>query len=132
MFLCKEKVLRIESPLSDRYPCTTAPLESRSFDVTLAAACKPTFRSNSAPPPSSSGLLWFATSAIASCVSGLPHVTSQSSEEEKKNFLAWVEWLPVTSRSHVTDMQTHSLTVKCKIKYNDNMLDMPLHIGVEI
>ena len=32
-----------------------------------------------------------AASAIASCVSGLPHVTSKSSgEEEKENFLARV------------------------------------------
>ena len=106
-------------------------LEQRLSNL-ASLPCKATFRSNSAPPPFSSGLLWFAASAIASYVSGLPHVTSQSREEEKKNFLAWVEWLPVTSRSHITDMQTHSLTVKCKIKYNDNMLDMPLHIGVEI
>ena len=55
---------------------------------------------------------WFsytlvAASAIASCVSGLPHATYKSSdEEEKENFLARVLWLPVTSRSYVT----HSLT----------------------
>ena len=36
---------------------------------------------------------------------------SKSSDEEKEKFLAWVEWLPVTSRTHVT----HSLTDKCKI-----------------
>ena len=30
-------------------------------------------------------------------------------------FLARVEWLPVTSRTHVTSL-THSLTDKCKIR----------------
>ena len=51
-----------------------------------------------------------AASAIASCVSELLHVTSKSSDEEKENFLAQVEWLPVTSRTHVTHSLTHSLT----------------------
>ena len=50
-------------------------------------------------------------SAIASCVSGLPHVSSKSSDEEKEMFLARVEWLPVTSRSHGQMSQTD----KCKI-----------------
>ena len=51
-----------------------------------------------------------SASTIASCVSGLPHVTSKFGDEEKENFLALVEWLPVTSRSH-----THTRTHKCKI-----------------
>ena len=46
---------------------------------------------------------------IASCVSGLSHVTSKSSDAEKVNFLAWIEWLPVTFLSH------HGQTDKCKI-----------------
>ena len=51
-----------------------------------------------------------SASNIASCVSGLHHVMSKFSDEEKENFLALVEWLPVTSRSH-----THTHTHKCKI-----------------
>ena len=39
----------------------------------------------------------------------LPAV-SKSSDEEKEMFLARVEWLPVTSRSHVTDVMD-----KCNI-----------------
>ena len=45
-------------------------------------------------------------SAITCCVSRLPRVSSKSSDEEKEIFLARVESLPVTSRSHVTDGQT--------------------------
>ena len=73
-----------------------------------AAARKPIFRSNSVPPPFFKCLTLVCASAIASCVNGLPLVTSKSSDEEKENFLAWVEWLPVTS-------QTHGQTDKCKI-----------------
>ena len=79
-----------------------------------AAARKPTFpRSNSAPLPVSLGAAQtlVAASAIASCISELPHATSKSSYEEKQKFLARVEWLPVTSRSYVT----HSQTDNCKI-----------------
>ena len=79
-----------------------------------AAALKPTFlRSNSAPPHVSleAAQTLVAASAIASCVSGLPHVKSKSSDEEKQKFLARVEWLPVTSRSYVT----HSQSDNCKI-----------------
>ena len=37
-------------------------------------------------------------------------MTSKSSDEEKENqFLAWVEWLLVTSQTHVID--------NCKIRY---------------
>ena len=78
-----------------------------------AAALKPTFpRSNSAPPHVSleAAQTLVAASAIASCVSGLPHVTSKSSDEEKQKFLARVEWLPVTSRSYVTHSLTHRWT----------------------
>ena len=53
----------------------------------------------------------YTASAIASCVSALPSVSSKSSDEEKEMFLAQVERLPVTSRSHVMDRQTD----KCKI-----------------
>ena len=58
-------------------------------------------------------------SAIANCVSGLPHVSSKSSDKEKEVFLARVEWLPVTSRSH-------GRTDKCKISimiYIDRQTD---------
>ena len=78
-------------------------------DSQISLALKPTFpRSNSAPPHVSleAAQTLVAASAIASCVSGLPHVTSKSSDEEKQKFLARVKWLPVTSRSYVT----HSLT----------------------
>ena len=55
-----------------------------------AAACKPTFQFNSAHRPFQAAAL-VAANAIASCVSGLPHITSKSSdEEEKENFLARV------------------------------------------
>ena len=83
-----------------------------------AAARKPTFpRSNSAPQPVSleAAQTLVAASAIASCISGLPHATSKSSYEEKQKFLARVEWLPVTSRSYVTHSLTHSQTDNCKI-----------------
>ena len=94
----------MESPPSEKHPWTTATLKSHSFAI---AARKPTFLSNSVQPPISSGTLV----ANASCVSGLPHVMSKSSdEEEKENFLAQVEWLPVTSRSYATQSLTHSLT----------------------
>jgi hypothetical protein len=44
--------------------------------------------------------------AIARLVTGLPVITSQvSSDTEKQNFLAWIEWLSVTSCS---DTRTHS------------------------
>ena len=66
----------------------------------MAAARKPTFRSNSAPLPFSSSLLQFVASAIGSCVRGLPGGTSKSSDAEKGKCLTRVEWLPVTSRSH--------------------------------
>ena len=87
-----------------------------------AAARKPTFpRSNSAPLPVSLGAAQtlVAASAIASCISGLPHATSKSSYEE---FLARVEWLPVTSRSYVT----HSQTDNCKISIMTTQLCMQL------
>ena len=46
-----------------------------------------------------------------SCVSGLPLVSSKSSDEEREVFLARVEWLPVTFRSHtVTDGQMYNDT----------------------
>ena len=48
-----------------------------------------------------------AACTIASCVSGLPYVTSKSSDEEKQKFLTRVEWLPMTSRSYVTHALTH-------------------------
>ena len=41
-----------------------------------------------------------------SCVSGLPLVSSKSSDEEREVFLARVEWLPVT----VTDGQMYNDT----------------------
>ena len=56
-----------------------------------------TFQSNS---PFSSGLLYSTASAIASCVSALLHISSKSSDQEKEMFLARVEWLTVTFRSH--------------------------------
>ena len=56
-----------------------------------AAACKPTFRSNSVRAALLKRLTLVAASAIASCVSELLHVTSKSSDEEKKKFLARVK-----------------------------------------
>ena len=53
----------------------------------------------------------YITLCLSLCVSGLPHVSSKSSDEEKEVFLARVEWLPVTSRSH----GSHRPTYKYKI-----------------
>ena len=50
-------------------------------------------------------------STIASCVSELVDITSKSSGEENEMFLARIEWLPVTSRSHTGTSRTD----KCKI-----------------
>ena len=104
------KALRIESPLSGKHPWTTATLEYRSFAITRPPHVSLLF-DLILPRRPFKRLTLVAASAIASCVSELLHVTSKSSDEEKENFLARVEWLPVTFRTHVT----HSLTDKCKI-----------------
>ena len=104
----------MESPPSEKHPI----MANSDSQISLAcrhqaAALKPTFpRSNSALPHVSleAAQTLVAASAIASCVSGLPHVTSKSSDEEKQKFLARVEWLPVTSRSYVTHSLTHRWT----------------------
>ena len=71
-------------------------------------------------------------SAIAGCASGLqmPDVTSQSSNAIERNVLAQVEWLPVTSHSHIT----HSLTVKCKISkmITRSSLDSLVHYSSQL
>ena len=103
----EEKALRIESPPSEWHPWTTATLESRSFAVIGPPQLSLLFPYNSGPPRFQGGLLQFAASAIASCVNGLPLVTSKSSDEERENCLAPVE---CTSR----DLPL-SQTDKCKI-----------------
>ena len=80
----------MESLPSEKHPWTTATLKSHSFAVTRPPHVSLSFDLTSAQPPVSSGTL-VAASAIVSCVSGLPHVTSKSSDgEEKENFLARV------------------------------------------
>ena len=99
------KALRIELPPSVKHPWTTATLESRSFAITKPPHVSLLF-DLILPRRPFKQLTLVAASAIASCVSELLHVTSKSSDEEKENFLARVEWLPVTSRTHVTHSRT--------------------------
>ena len=68
---------------SEKHPWTTA---TRSFAVTWP----PHVSLPSARRPFQAATL-VAANAIGSCVSGLPHITSKSSdEEEKENYLARV------------------------------------------
>ena len=93
------KALRIESPPSVKHPWATATLESRSFAIIRPPHVSLLF-DLILPAALLKRLTLVAASAIASCVSGLLHVTSKSSDEEKEKCLARVEWLPVTSRTH--------------------------------
>ena len=99
----------MESPLAEEHPWTTATLKSGSFAVTRPPHVSLHFDLILPHRPFQAASL-VAASAIASCVSGLPHVTSKSSDEEKQKFLARVEWLPVTSRLYVTHALTHRRT----------------------
>ena len=56
-------------------------------------------------------------SAIASCVSGLPHVyyCPSPAMNREKLFLARVEWIPVTSSSHTVTMIKNSSPIMSNI-----------------
>ena len=64
-------------------------------------------------------------SVIASCVSGLPDLTSKSNVAEKENLLALVKWLSVTSS--VMDR----LTDKCKISKMMIILEVLCEIYIQ-
>ena len=100
----------MESPPSEKHPWPTATLKSRSLADTRPPHVSLHFRDLTLPVSLEAAQTLVAASAIASCISGLPHATSKSSYEEKQKFLARVEWLPVTSRSYVTHSLTHSQT----------------------
>ena len=104
-------MLRIELPLSEKHLWTTATLESSSFTVTGPPHISVLF--NLILPRRHFQAAYFSLRLVplpAVSVHCLMYRPSPAMKR-KKFFLARVERLPVTSRSHVTDR----LTDKCKI-----------------
>ena len=87
-----------------------APVDNSDFRISLvcrhqAAARKSTFRSTSAQPPFSSGLLLSTLVPLPAVSVDCLLYRPSPVMKKKKVFLARVESLPVTSHSHVTEGQ---------------------------